>query len=253
MTCQVPPELDDRELLAYVDGRADAQVVKHVEQCPHCRERARRLRHLQERLTARLYRVTCPPPIELGQHRLNMLPSDQAEAVTRHLAECPHCAREFAQLDAFLDKVAPSLEASLPEQVRERVRVLIARLVSSGEKDNHTRSPALAPAHAGLRGEEVGPYLYQADDAQIAIEVQGDAQDRKVLLGLFIGADPGGLQAHLWQAGQLVTTVPVDELGNFVIPHLDPGCYELILSSPETEIYIQGLNVGAGYDKDLAR
>lgn len=246
MTCQLPPELDDVKLLAYADGEADAQVVMHVESCPHCREKAHRLSHLQERLTAQLYRIACPSPIELGQHHLNILSGNQAAAVAQHLAECPHCARELAQLQTFLDEVAPSLEPGLPEQVRERVRVLVARLVSGGKKGNRTRSPALVPAYAGLRGEETGPYLYQADDIQIAIEIQDDAQNRKVLLGLLTGADSGGLQAHLWQAGQLITTVAVDELGNFVLPDLRSGRYDLILSGPGTEIHIQDLEIGTG-------
>lgn len=246
MTCQLPPELDDVELLAYADGEADAQVVMHVESCPHCREKARSLSRLQERLIARLYRIACPAPIELGQHHLNLLSGDQAAVVAQHLAECPHCARELAQLQTFLDEVAPSIEPGLPAQVRERVRVLVARLVSGGKKGNQMRSPALAPAYAGLRGAETGPYLYQADDIQIAIELQDDAQNRKILLGLLTGADSGGLQAHLWQAGQPITTVALDELGNFVLPHLKPGRYDLTLSGPEIEIHIQDLEIGTG-------
>ena len=107
MACTSPPELNDRELLTYIDGEADREVVAHLERCPHCRERARRLARLQGRLTAQLYRVTCPSSQVLGEHQLGILPPVEAEAIARHVASCPHCAREVAQLGDYLNELAP--------------------------------------------------------------------------------------------------------------------------------------------------
>ena len=246
MACVSPPELNDRELLTYIDGEADQQVVAHLERCSHCREKAHRLARLQDRLTTRLYRFTCPSPVELGEYHIGLLPRDQAAAVARHLAECPRCTREVAQLKDYLAELAPALEPSPLERIKERARVLVARLVNGGLEAGLLGQPALAPAYAGLRGEEKEPTLYQADDIQVAIEIQEDAEqpDRKVLLGLVIGTGPSGVEAHLWQADQHVAVVSVDELGNFVIPDLAPGSYELILSGSEIEIHMQDLQVG---------
>jgi len=246
MACVSPPEPKDWELLTYIDGEADQRVVEHVEQCVHCREKAHRLAHLQGRLTAELYRLTCPSPEELGEYHLGILPRDRAAAVACHLAECPHCTREVTQLKDYLTQLAPTLELGPLERIKEQVWVLVARLVSGGPGDRLLKQPALAPAHAGIRGEEDGPCIYQADDVQTVIEVQDDAErpDRKGIFGLVTGMDTGEMQAHLWQADQRVAVVPVDELGNFVIPNLAPGSYELILSSPEVEIHIQDLQVG---------
>ncbi len=246
MACVSPPELNDRELLTCIEGEADPQMMAHLEQCLHCREKAHRLTRLQDRLTAQLYRITCPSPLELGEYHLGLLPRDQAAAVARHLAECPHCAREVAQLTDYLAELAPTMEPGLLEQVKERVKVLVAHLVNGGLAAGLLTQPTLTPAYAGIRGGEGEPFLYQADDVQIATEVQDDAErpGRKVLLGLVIGMEPSGVKAHLWQAGQRVAVVPVDELGNFVIPSLAPGSYELILSGPEVEIHIQDLEIG---------
>jgi hypothetical protein len=246
MACVSPPELNDRELLTCIDGEADPQVMAHLERCPHCREKAHRLARLQDRLTAQLYRVTCPSPPELGEYHLGLLPRDRAAVVARHLAECPHCAREVAQLKDYLTELAPTLEPSLLEQVKERVKVLVAHPVNGGLAAGLLTQPTLAPAYAGIRGEGGEPFLYQAGDVQIATEVQDDAErpDRKVLLGLVIGMEPSGVKAHLWQADQRIAVVPVDELGNLVIPGLAPGSYELILSGPEVEIHIQELQIG---------
>ena len=246
MACVSPPELNDRELLTYIDGEADQQVVAHLERCPHCRQKAQRLARLQDRLTARLYRFTCPSPVELGEYHVGLLPRDQAAAVARHLAECPHCTREVTQLKDYLTELAPALGPSPLERIKERARVLVARLVNGGWEAGLLGQPALAPAYAGLRGEEREPTLYQADDIQVAIEIQEEAEqpDRRVLLGLVIGTEPSRVKAHLWQADQHVAVVSVDELGNFVIPDLAPGSYDLILSGPEIEIHIQDLRVG---------
>ncbi|MDY6877282.1 MAG: hypothetical protein SWK90_13910 [Chloroflexota bacterium] len=246
MACTVPPELNDRDLLTYIDGEADDQVVAHLEQCLSCREKVCRLARLQDRLTTQLYRITCPPPMELGEYHVGMLPHDKAAAVAHHLAECPHCAREVAQLKEYLAELAPALELGPLERIKERARVLVARLVNGGLEAGLLAQPALAPVYAGVRGEREEPYLYQADDVQIAVEVQDDTErpGHKVILGLVLGTEPDGLEAHLWQANQRVIVVSVDDLGNFVIPNLAPGSYELILCGPEVEIHIQELQVG---------
>ena len=163
MACVSPPELNDRQLLTYIDGEADHEVVAHLERCPHCREKARRLSRLQDHLMTRLYRATCPPPVELGEYYLDVLPRDQAAAVAQHLGECPHCARELAQLKGYLAELATAEEPGPVERTRERVRVLVARLVSGGGEVGLLGRPALAPAYVGVRGKEGEPYLYQAD------------------------------------------------------------------------------------------
>jgi anti-sigma factor RsiW len=101
MACVSPPEPADRDLLAYIDGEPDDRVAVHLEQCPHCRERAQHLARLQDILTAHLYRFNCPPPATLGEYHLGVLPGDRAAAVTQHLAECPRCGSEIAQLKDY--------------------------------------------------------------------------------------------------------------------------------------------------------
>jgi hypothetical protein len=245
MACVSPPELNDRELLTYIDGEANQQVVAHLERCPHCCEKAHRLARLQHRLIAQLYRLTCPSSMELGEYDLGLLPREQAAAVARHLAECPHCIREVAQLRDYLTDLAPTLGLSPLERFREQIKVLVARLVSVGPGSGLLKQPALAPAYLGVRGEEEGSLVYQADDIQVVIEVHEDVDqpDRRVLLGLVTEIEPRELKVHLWQASQSIATVSVDELGNFAIPGLAPGSYELILSGPEVEIHIQALEI----------
>jgi hypothetical protein len=243
MDCVMPPELDDRELLAYLDGEAGHQVVAHLEQCPHCRKRAERLAQLQGRMTAELYRIACPSTVELGEYHLGLLRRDQAVTVARHLSECPHCRAEVAQLKGYLGELTPELKFSSMEQIK----VLVARLVGGREGRARPGAPTLAPAYAGVRGGEEGPRIYQAGDAQIVIEVEDDAMHpgRKALLGLIMGIETRDLAAHLWLGDQTVAQAQVDELGNLVIMDLAPDSYELILKGPDLEIQILDLDVGA--------
>ena len=246
MTCVSPPELGDRILLTYIDGRADHQVVAHLERCPHCREKAEQLTRLHKRLTAQLYRFSCPSLTELGEFYLDVVSPARAGTINQHLAECPHCSRELAQLKDYLTELAPTLEPGPLERFKERVRVLVARLVNGGLDDGLSGRTAFTPAYAGVRGEEEETRHYQAEDVQVVIGVQQDVEqpDRRVILGLVIGTDPSRMEVHLWRDEQRVATVSVDDLGNFVIPNLTPASYELILSSPELEIHIQDLEIG---------
>ena len=244
MTCNSPPELDDGILLSYLDGEADQGVAAHLDQCPHCRQRAQRLGSLEERMRVRMYRSTCPSPLELGEYHLGLLADTEARGIARHLKDCPHCSREVSQLKTYLGDLSSDLEFSFAE----RIKVLVANLVRAGDRADTLGAPSLAPAFAGLRGEETGPRFYQAGEAQVAIEIQDDATrgDQKTLLALVTGMDTSELVAHLWLADRRVSEVPVDELGNLVVPNLAPGSYELILSGPEVEVHIRDLDVGAG-------
>jgi len=266
VSCSLPPELDDHVLLAYLGGykvSCDAdqaipmahrlqspgndasQVAAHLRQCPYCRERARSLARVQDDMTAQLYRITCPDPTELGEYHLGVLPLDRTKAVAEHLAECPHCRREVAQLTEYLAELEPSPRLDPLDQVVQRIRVLVARLVSG----RPLGQPALSPAFASLRGGEQEPLIYEAGEVQVMIEIQEDADrpDRSTILGLVIGSDaPQELKAHLWAAEQRLATVPVDELGNFVLSNVLCGSYELMLSGPEIDIHIQDLEIGPG-------
>ena len=63
-------------------------------------------------------------------------------------------------------------------------------------------------------------------------------------MGLLLGLlEPHSVTAHLWRDDHPVTTTTVDELGNFVIPALLPGFYDLILSSDKTEVHLQALSI----------
>jgi hypothetical protein len=177
-----------------------------------------------------------------------MLSPAQAEAITRHLCDCPRCSREVDQLAEYLMDPALSTQTSLLERIKDGVRVLVARLISTRPGTSSAGRPTMALAYTGIRGEEEKSCVYQANGVQVVIGVQADTEQpgSKAILGLVTGLDPGEVEVHLWQANRLITTVLLDKLGNFVISGLASGSYELHLEGPELEIHIQDLEIGSG-------
>ena len=206
------------------------------------------LERMEARLAAALYRHACPSPDQLGEYYLGLLNRRQTARIGRHLRSlrCPYCAYELAQLGSFLGELAPESRPSPAESVVGRIRVVVARLVSGVRDSLQAPLPALAPALAGVRGGKPRASVYGAGDVQVSVgtEPGTGAPDRLDLLGLVTGIDPAGSSAHLWQGDQLITTVPLDEGGNFVAPDLAPGSYKLLINGPGQQItYIEELPI----------
>jgi hypothetical protein len=186
---------------------------------------------------ATLYRMDCPETTELGEYHLGLQESTRRAAIQQHLKSCPHCTRELAEMAHFLEQLQPELEVPLAE----RVRVLVARLVSGA---GFAAGLAPSPAYA-QRGATQPLRIYQAGAAQLTLEttaLPGDPQ-RRVLLGLLVGLESGGMLAGLWRAGEKLTSTALDELGNFTLEAPAPGVYDLILSNPTLEIHVQELDI----------
>jgi hypothetical protein len=235
MICVAPPELDESQLIAFVDGEAAASVREHLAQCLLCRGRAEDLARVSAGLLARLYRLDCPPVEDLGDLRLGALADDRRATIETHIVHCPHCRRELAQLDSYLD----SLSAELEPGIADRVRVLIARLVRGGG------GPILGLAPAGVRGDGDDSLIYEAGEIQLALEIlpSADSPGRSDLLGLVSGGDMASMTILLARDGQRIITADVDLAGNFVLSDLDAGIYELILRGPSLEVQVPNLRV----------
>jgi anti-sigma factor RsiW len=232
--CVSPPELDDKQLFAYLDNKeANPETALHLTKCPYCRERAEALERLQKRLTKRLYRVACPSPMELGEYHLHLLPASQMLVVRQHLNECPHCSQEVAELDEFLN----TQEAG----VLGKAKGILARLLGESAE---TRLPGGLEA---LRGEAKGPMTFEADGVLITLDVQAGAAGRASLVGQVAADDQDqwtGSIVRLQQSGIPQATVLLDDLGAFRYEDAHPGSIELTITSPYgVEVQIPSINI----------
>jgi hypothetical protein len=222
--------ITDAELIAYIEGEADVQLVQLIEQSEVLSRRARQLERETTWLTAQLFRCNCPGADELGDFHLGLLPATQARDIQQHLVHCPHCSRELAQYRDFLG--APPVQPGLAK----RIVIAVARLLDSALSPK----PALAPAYA-LRGEGAKLTLYEADGWQISLDVQEDVEKPgyQSIIGVVIGPDVHTFSVDLWREGEHLDTVPVDKTGGFVLPALLPGVYELIIKGTSVIVHIQ--------------
>lgn len=193
--------------------------------------------HIDDSLKAALFRTTCPDSATLGNYHLGLLAQDETVTIGDHLTICLHCTRELNQLEMFLAETAVSLEASSVD----RIKIWIAKRIPSGKGASDLFG---APAFA-VRGNDNGPLMYEAGDAQLTLEIQDDPEKpgHKSILGLVLGIETNDVAVKLIREGVVVTAVTLDDLGNFTFSGLEPGKHELNLSGQSIEIHVPDLMI----------
>ena len=194
----------------------------------------------ETQLLKMLYRADCPPSVELGEFQLGLLERVRAVWIGQHVADCPHCHRELAEQNSFMSLVEtqlPTAEVQPPTGIlagtTARLKVLVAQLFT----------PTPGQAAWAVRGDDTtdAPQIFNVGDIQVSIETQADPTQpsQRSILGLISGADTLGWRAHVWQAGQFVVTVEVDEFGNFTVPPVAAG---------NTQIILDGAGAGSDFE-----
>jgi hypothetical protein len=234
-----PVKIEDRHLLAYLDGELDAQTTAIIESSAEYLKRAQELRRMQNRLRARLQRVDCPESTELGEYQLALLSRKRSKAIEAHLNDCPHCRRELEQLRAFLHAEA---QQEKPHSL-EGVKILVARLLGvPGESGGLV----LSPAYAALRGLSRGPVTLEAQGALILLDLQPGEAGHMTLLGQ-VAADEQeqwtGAAVELRREGRLLLRTSLDDLGAFQAANLEPGSIELTIESNAGPIILANFEV----------
>jgi anti-sigma factor RsiW len=121
--------------------------------------------NLEAWLGVAMYRQSCPEPMLLGEYQLGLLDGAEKIHIQAHLARCPHCQAELAELIDFLaEGVLPavsSLESQSPnwvqelgfewQRIRETGRIMIRLL---GEA---LTPGVIQPAPIALRGHQAEP------------------------------------------------------------------------------------------------
>jgi hypothetical protein len=239
MSCIQPPALGDDQLLLYLDGEGDQNIQDHITACAYCRGQAESLERFHAQVRAGLYRGRCPSTLELGEYQLHLIAEDRSFEIKNHLQGCPDCVQELDQLAGYLAALTP--ERSTP--AINRVKTLLARMVN--DLDWGTGAEALKPVFTGLRGPGDGPKRYEVDNYEITIEVQPDteAPAKRTLYGLVLGDLKSGFTATLYDESGKISSAPLDLIGNFVLPGVNTGTYDLLLQGDEMEIHIPGLVV----------
>jgi hypothetical protein len=244
MTCISTPELDDMELLKYLDKAASSDVMAHIDNCLYCQERASQLQQFQNRLSHRLHRAECPSGLELGEYHLNMLDAQSIATIRKHISTCPHCRRELEQLNDFLDILTP--QAKQPPL--QQIQVLVAHLIKSTVQpfDNLAGS-TLAPAMGGLRdgSDEEHSSVYRINDVEIVLEIQSELpiSHTRTILGFVRGMKADKLDVYLWEGEHPIVAVEVDQQGHFIFESVPAGRYDLTVRGSDLEVHVREINL----------
>ena len=234
--CVAPPQLEDHILLLHLDGESDADVKAHLDTCSYCRSRARRFAGIQGKLRQRLHRIACPDPLELSLYQRGGSDPDpdRRTQIEAHLAICPYCRQELANLELFLDRVQDPEPVALEKE--SALKVFMANLISGG----------MTPAAAGLRGEEDDLVVFEAGDVRIVLRSRPDRDhsDRYTVTGLIAAEGVQATQVHLWRQKGLYESQQVDSSGNFRFSSAPKGEYELIAEFEMFEIHVHSLSIG---------
>jgi hypothetical protein len=207
-TCINPTEINEGDLMAYVEGTADQAVIEHVHRCPACARQAQELATLQATLTARLYRASCPTPDQLIAYQRGELRGNEKLTVAQHLRQCPHCARELAAL---------AHEEEEDVNPGERFRTAIEVRVAPGM--SRTTAQVYRLCHVKVT---VTQRLARANPGRWDLSGHVDLGGR--------GPESiDGTTAELYRGEALVAIAAVSPRGQFTFRDLEPGEYYLSL------------------------
>ena len=244
MPCSDPPPLDDETIDAALDGDMPPAVAAHLQHCTYCASRLEEARQFETALRGRLARWDCPPPEELGDYHLGLVPQARQRAIAAHLEECPRCSAEIEDLRVFLTEAVPAQsrsEEAIPPARPEhtRLRALVAQLLPR----------ALGFQLAGVRGAGDGPLIAQSSAATIILDPQKIDPQAVRITGQI--ADEAGDQdrwdgalVEVRQADTLVVVAFVDEAGGFICAPIQRSTTDLrIVGADGTWIVVDAIDL----------
>jgi hypothetical protein len=187
------------------------------------------------------------------------LSEEEARSVERRVASDSTMQADVAWLRAFNQVSKDTVIASPPPQVqdalverfqeyaeRKRLSGLLKRFVAELSFDSD-RQPALGLRATSTRDPQ-REFVYCSEVADVAISVRLRVHD-----GLWDfdgqifpldGTDPGAFGARLLDGPSEAATTATNELGEFSFGAVSPGTYEVLASSDQVEIRLEGVEVG---------
>ncbi len=213
MECTIPPPLSDEDLSLALDGMASQSVLDHLAQCEGCAARLEEARQFELSLKARLFRIECPKPDELGDYQLARISGERIQAIEAHLTRCPHCRSELEEIRTFLREeiASPPTRRPVPRRVENDRRPSRNWL--------QTLATLLPPVpQAVLRGASNERIIRaQTEDGTMVRLAAHVEDDRVVVQGQILG-DPAvwvGALVEVRQADHLRVITTVLESGQF--------------------------------------
>jgi hypothetical protein len=186
--------------------------------------------------------------VDLAEGRVD---ATEAAALRARVAADPAARAQLASLEALVSLMRDDDSVDAPNHVISRaVRLMrkpaaapapspLQRLIAVLKVDSW-QAPALAP---GLRSTQVWPraLLLSAGDRDLDLQI-GPRGDGWQLTGQVLGPEEQG--TVVLSGGGLRLSVPLNELGEFVLPPVGAGRYLLQVTQGAREIVVSDLELG---------
>lgn len=242
------------ELEAYADGEAIPHLATYVQKHPaEWQQWLQQNQHIQ-RLATILYRFDCPAVETLQAYFWDELATTARQHVTAHLAICPRCTDELANLRTFMGKkaAAPSVKSTTEgqqprwlDQIQNLVgqmRLVVAQLVTPVPQ---LAGVALRSTPAALRQEQNATLLFEAENTDISLTLQKERNATFALAGQIFLAEPTEIKATVRLASEHANTEiiisDIPETGSFMVHAVPPGDYQMVIVFPHQAIVIPHL------------
>lgn len=223
------PEIADHELLAYLYGDADDELIKRIEQSEKYQQRGRVLARKMNILSGQLFRHECLSTQLLGDYYHGLASPSDLVIIQDHLLDCPYCAQELISLKSFIGE--PKSEPSFIE----KIRILFARQLSRFDFQSGQMNPAFAQRDINARGKQE-PMIFEDESGfglQIILDFSDDQAGYFIATGYINGLKEKPVKIDLWTDEKPIQTTVLDSENNFEFLGLLPGTYYLIIRSPE--------------------
>lgn len=205
--------------------------------------------------------MTCPGFQQLLDYHDGRLDRAAADAISAHLASgCSQCEADrawYQQVElvaATDDSIEPpswvlkrALRVFDTQPARTGIAERVGRVIASLVFDS-LRQPAVAGARSS--GVDDRQLLYRAEDYSIDVQVAPADQRTAELTGQILREGElmfesvAGLQLDLIDDGGKILSAVTNERGEFAIPGVDFGSYDLQVDVKEASITIVGLPIG---------
>jgi hypothetical protein len=238
--CTDPEAVRLWELEAYASGEDLPHVAKHLDHCPACRKRVADYQAWERRLNRILYRFDCPSPDRLRLYHWGQLSSSEQSRIDRHLAVCPPCAAELAEMTEDAETVSESMDRA--RQAADEADLILARPAAPERQ--------FMPI---LRGETREVLLFEVDDAALSINLEQEDSGAYTLFGQLLLSNPtlsveGCARVRPYHADRAPVRSILDVNGGFALPDLLPGTYQLVVDAPDFHIIVPNLTLKDTYD-----
>jgi hypothetical protein len=200
-----------------------------------------------------MQRISYESLVDLAE---GLLDPDEAQRLRVRIAADPDQQAELAALEELIGLMRSDASADAPEHVVNRALRLmrpraaapapgaLRRYIATLKSD----SWRAAPLAAGFRSLQAWPrvLLLSAGDRELDLQIsqQGDSW---LLQGQILG--PEGPGEVVLGTEELRVMVPLNDLGEFVLPAVPGGRYTLVVTQGEIEIVVSDLELGPSSSK----